>query len=286
MRCQFIKLNAHVWPVVVQCDVLRVTRSAYYRWLKCPTSARTFADDRLAEEIKAIFETSQKTYGSKRIKPALRERNEICSRRRISRIMRNAGLFAKQRRKFVTTTDSKHDLPVADNLLNRQFDCDEINCVWTSDITYVPTAEGWLYLAAILDLGSRRIVSWAMSDRIDSDLVCAALNSAVANRHPAKGLLLHSDRGCQYASHKYRELLAGHGIIQSMSRKGNCWDNAPMESFFHSLKVEWLHGSRFKTRAEAKTRIFEYIEVWYNRKRLHSALNYQSPSSYEMRLAV
>ncbi len=175
---------------------------------------------------------------------------------------------------------------MADNLLSRQFSHDRINQAWVSDITYIRTSEGWLYLAAVMDLASRRIVGRSMSDTMDTALIAAALRSAVASRKPEHGLIVHSDRGCQYASHSYRDLIGSQGFRQSMSRKGNCWDNAPMESFFHSLKVEWLYGSRYETRAEAQAPVFEYIEVWYNRKRLHSTLDYMSPANYEFKLAA
>jgi putative transposase len=286
MRYRFIKNHAQIWPVTIQCDVLDVQRSAYYRWLKSPICQRVLENKRLKIRIKEIFIESIKTYGSKRIQAKLREENKVFSRRRISKMMRILGLFAKQRRKFIVTTDSKHNLPVAENLLNRQFNPKNINKSWTCDITYIPTSEGWLYLAAVLDLGSKVIAGWSMSENIDAALVCSSLRSAVKKRRPPKGLLLHSDRGSQYASRHYRNLLESYGFVQSMSRKGNCWDNAPMESFFHSLKVEWLHGQRFKTRDEAKAKIFEYIEIWYNRKRLHSSLGYQTPCSYELKLAA
>jgi transposase InsO family protein len=200
--------------------------------------------------------------------------------------MRQEGLAAKHRRKYRATTNSAHTLPVAENVLNRQFRPTAPHQVWVSDITYVPTGEGWLYLAAVMDLAFRGIVGWAMSERIDRTLACAALTDALRRRHPAPGVLHHSDRGCQYASDDYQTLLMQHGLIPSMSRKGNCWDNAPMESFFHSMKVEWLHDQTFRTRTEARQAIFTFIEVWYNRQRLHSTLGYRSPQQYERLIAA
>ena len=200
--------------------------------------------------------------------------------------MRAAGVVAKHRRKFRATTNSAHQFPVADNILDRQFTPTAPNQAWVSDITYVPTQEGWLYLATVLDLASRRIVGWAMSERIDRTLACDALTAALRRRRPAPGLIHHSDRGSQYASVDYQAVLAQAGCVPSMSRKGNCWDNAPMESFFHSLKVEWLHDQTFRTRAAARQAIFTFIEVWYNRQRLHSTLGYRSPEQYERALTA
>jgi transposase InsO family protein len=200
--------------------------------------------------------------------------------------MRTAGMVAKHRRKFRATTHSAHTLPVAENVLDRQFTPTAPNQAWVSDITYVPTGEGWLYLATVMDLASRRIVGWAMSPRIDRALVGEALRDALQRRRPAPGLVHHSDRGSQYASAAYQALLAQHGLVPSMSRTGNCWDNAPMESFFHSLKVECLHDQTFRTRAAARQAIFTYIEVWYNRQRLHSTLGYRSPEHYERLIAA
>ncbi len=286
MRYRFIRDHTPQYPVAVQCQVLQVPRSGYYAWRRCPESARVQEDQRLLTHMTTIHTASKKTYGSPRVLAELRKLGESCGKHRVARVMRQHGLVAKQRRKYCATTNSAHDLPVAENVLNRQFSPAAPNQAWVSDITYVPTGEGWLYLAAIMDLAFRGIVGWAMSSRIDRVLVCDALTDAVQRRHPAPGLIHHSDRGSQYASHDYQDLLTQQGLIPSMSRKGNCWDNAPMESFFHSMKVEWLHDQTFRTRAEARQAIFTYIEVWYNRQRLHSSLGYRSPEQYERLIAA
>ena len=286
MRYPFIRDHARQYPVTLLCQTLQVTRSGYYAWRQCPESRRTQEDQRLLVHIKTAHAASKQTYGSPRIHAALRQQGERCGKHRVARVMRQHGIVAKQRRKFRVTTNSRHDLPVAANVLDRQFTPTAPNQVWMSDITYLPTGEGWLYLATVMDLAFRGIVGWAMSDRIDRTLACDALTVALRRRRPAPGLLHHSDRGSQYASADYQALLTRHGVVPSMSRKGNCWDNAPMESFFHSLKVEWLHDRTFRTRAEARQAIFTFIEVWYNRQRLHSALGYRSPETYERLIAA
>jgi transposase InsO family protein len=286
MRYRFIRDHARQYPVTLLCQTLQVSTSGYYAWRRCPESARAQDDRRLLVLIQTRHTASKRTYGSPRIHAALRQQGESCGRHRVARIMRAAGVVAKHRRKFRATTNSAHQFPVAANVLNRQFTPSAPNQVWVSDITYVPTGEGWLYLAAVMDLAARRIVGWAMSERIDRALACDALTDALDRRRPAPGLIHHSDRGSQYASADYQALLAQHGLIPSMSRKGNCWDNAPMESFFHSLKVEWLHDQTFRTRTVARQAIFTFIEVWYNRQRLHSTLGYRSPETFERLLAA
>jgi transposase InsO family protein len=286
MRYRFISDHAARYPVTLLCHTLEVTRSGYYSWRRQPVSARAKDDQGLVEEIRKSYKKSKRSYGSPRIYRDLREQGKTCGKHRIARLMRTNGIIAKHRRKFRATTDSRHDLPVATNLLDRQFMPTEPNQAWVSDITYVPTSEGWLYLAAVMDLASRRIVGWAMSSRIDQTLVIDALIDALQQRRPAPGLIHHSDRGRQYASKDYQALLTQQGIIPSMSRKGNCWDNAPMESFFHTLKVEWLHEHNFPTCAEARQAIFTFIEIWYNRQRLHSTLGYRSPEQYERLIAA
>jgi len=286
MRYQFIRDQATQYPVTLLCHVLQVTRSGYYAWRQCPQSARAQEDQRLLTHITTAHTASKQTYGSPRIHAQLRQQGETCGRHRVARVMQAAGLVAKHRRKFRATTNSAHDLPVAENVLDRRFTPTAPNQVWVGDITYIPTGEGWLYLATIMDLASRRIVGWAMSVRIDRALVGAALTDAVGRRHPGTGVIHHSDRGSQYASTDDQAFLAQHGFIPSMSRKGNCWDNAPMESFFHSLKVEWLHDQTFRTRDAARQAIFTFIEVWYNRQRLHSTLGYRSPEQYERLIAA
>ena len=286
MRYRFIRDHAPQYPVTVLCATLQVTRSGYYAWRQCPDSARAQEDRRLRDQITRAYTASHATYGSPRIHRDLRARGESCGRHRIARVMRAYGIVATPARVHHVTTDAGHALPVAANVLDRQFTPAAPNQAWVSDITYIATGEGWLYLAAVMDLAFRGIVGWAMSSRIDRTLVSEALTAALHHRHPAPGLLLHSDRGSQYASADYQALLTQHGLIPSMSRKGNCWDNAPMESFFHSLKREWLHRRTFRTRAEARQAIFTYIAVWYNRQRLHSALGYRSPEAYERMLCA
>jgi len=279
---QFIAAHRSEFQVRLMCGVLEVSRSGYYAWLKRPLSPRKMANQALSQQIKQIHQHSRQTYGSPRVQAELRAQGFKCGHNRVARLMRQAQLWAKQKRKFkVTTTDSAHNYPVAPNLLNQNFTATQANEKWLTDITYTPSAEGWLYLAAVLDLYSRRIVGWAMSDRLERQLVINALNMAIQRRQPAAGLLHHSDRGSQYASDDYQALLTHLQMCCSMSRTGNCYDNAPMESFFGSLKTELVHHCHYLTQAEAKTSIFEYIELFYNRFRRHSALLYLSPVNYE-----
>jgi transposase InsO family protein len=268
------------------CRVLAVSRSGYYTWRTKPESERTRENRRLVSRIKSIHKKSRENYGSPRIHETLKAEGETCSKKRVEKLMSKNGIRAKQKRKFVATTDSKHDLPVAENILDREFAVDEPNKVWTSDITYIPTDEGWLYLAGVLDLCSKTAVGWSMGESMERTLVMDALSMAYQRRRPGEGLIHHSDRGSQYASEDYRRLLREYGMQTSMSRKGNCWDNAPMESFFGTLKKELVHHRKYRTRDEAKRDIFEYIEVFYNRERLHSSLGYLSPVDYEKRIAV
>jgi transposase InsO family protein len=263
------------------CHVLAVAPGGYYGWRRRPVSPRARRREALADAIKAVHGEVKARYGSPRIHAELVARGEPCCVNTVARLMRRHGIAAKTKRKFRCTTDSNHDRPVAENVVDRQFEPAAVNEVWTADITYIPTREGWLYLAAVEDLHSRRIVGWSMSERIDSRLVVDALEMAVSRRLPGAGLVAHSDRGSQYASEHYQDLLAGHGIVCSMSRRANCWDNAPMESFFASLKKELVHHEDYATRAEARASLFEYIEVFYNRVRRHSSLGYRSPVEYE-----
>lgn len=263
------------------CLMLQVSTAAYYDWCKRSKSEREIENEKLTELIKVIFEGQRDGCGSRVIKKALFRQGHKVSRRRIGRLMKKAGLRCKTRKKFKATTNSKHNNPVAPNILDRQFVQAKPNQAWVGDITYVWTAEGWLYLATVIDLFSRRIVGWSMGDRMTADLVNDALLAAIWQRKPGKGLLWHTDRGSQYASHSHRQLLKQHGIIQSMSRKGNCWDNAVAESFFHTLKTGHVNHKKYQTRSEAQQDIFEYIEVFYNRQRLHSTNDYWSPVDYE-----
>jgi putative transposase len=281
VRYGFIDEHRGRWPVRLLCDVLRVSAGGYYTWRRRPASARQRRRDALVVELRAIHQEVQGRYGSPRMHAELAARGRACCVNTVARLMRTHGIAAKTRRKFRHTTDSNHDRPVAANVLDRQFEPAAANRAWVADITYIPTREGWLYLAAVEDLYSRQIVGWSMGERISSRLVVDALEMAVSRRLPGAGLVAHSDRGSQYASEHYQRLLAKHGITCSMSRRGDCWDNAPMESFFASLKKELVHDEDYQTRAEARVSVFEYIEVFYNRVRRHSALGYLSPAEYE-----
>jgi transposase InsO family protein len=283
MRYQFIEEHRTDWPVSVQCDVLEVARSGYYAWRKRPASAHSQRRAELTDHIRAVHAVHhQDAYGAPRIQQELVAQGHACNRKTVAKCMKQAGIQAKTVKKFrVSTTDSKHAHPVAENIVARNFTPSEKNQTWAADITYIATAEGWLYLAAVEDLHSRKIVGWSMSERIDSRLVVDALEMAVQRELPGEGLVAHSDRGVQYASEHYQALLKNHGVTCSMSRKGNCWDNAPMESFFATLKKELVHHERYRTRDEARRSLFEYIEVFYNRVRRHSSLGYLSPLQFE-----
>jgi len=265
------------------CQFVNVSRSCYYDWLKRPKTEREKENEELIDHLKTLFLEGRETYGTRRLKRKLEDLGYTVSRRRIGRLMKRAGLVCKTKRKFKVTTDSKHNKPIAPNRLERQFDVKMSDQYYVGDITYVETQEGWLYLAVVIDLYSRQVVGWSMNKRMKATLVNDALLMAIWKRKPAKGLIWHTDRGSQYASHSHREILNQHSVIQSMSRKGNCWDNAVSESFFHTLKTELVHHCNFKTRAEAQHTIFEYIEVFYNRIRVHSANDYCSPVDYENR---
>lgn len=283
MKYAWIESRSNEFRVCSMCPLLKVSSSAYYDWLNRPTSAREAEDVVLTELVTEVFECQKKSCGTRTIKKALsRKENPVeISRRRIGKLMAKAGLICITKKKFKATTDSKHNNPIAPNLLARKFTVTKPNKVWVGDITYIWTDEGWLYLATVIDLFSRRVVGWSMSKRMTAELVNDALQSAIRNRKPGKGLLWHTDRGSQYASNSHRKILKKHGIIQSMSRKGNCWDNAVAESFFHTLKTGRVNHKRYQTRAAAQQDIFEYIEVFYNRKRLHSTNDYWSPVDYE-----
>jgi putative transposase len=284
VKYAWIRQHAGEFTVETMCRFMKVSRSAYYAWLQRPETAGEKEDAELTELIKTAFAKSRSTYGTRRLKVALFQRKRIVSRRRIARLMREAELTCKTKRKFKATTNSKHNLPVADNVLDRQFKVMQPNQVYAGDITYIETQEGWLYLAVVIDLCSRQVVGWSMAEHMRTKLVNDALLMALWKRKPDKGLLWHTDRGSQYASESHRALLKQHGIRQSMSRKGNCWDNSVSESFFHTLKTELIHQQTYQTRDQAKQAIFEYIEVFYNRERLHSANGYMSPVDYELQL--
>ena len=263
------------------CDTLGVSSAGFYAWRSRPTSQQEQRRDAILKEIGSIHAEFKRRYGSPRIHAELNARGIACCVNTVARLMQDNDIQARRTRKFTRTTDSNHSLPVAENLLDRQFDAQAPNERWVADITYVPTREGWLYLATVEDLYSRMIVGWSMSDTMTSRLVVDALEMAVQRRLPGDGLLAHSDRGSQYASDHYQRLMARHGIECSMSGVGQCWDNAPMESFYATIKKELIHHEDYQTRQEAKASIFEYIETFYNPKRRHSSLGYVSPAEYE-----
>jgi putative transposase len=281
VRYLFIQEHQQQFSLSALCRVMAVCRGGFYAWRKRGKSARQLENEELTEQIKAAHEESRETYGSPRIFAELKDVGIVCSEKRIARLMRLHAIRAVLPKRFVVTTDSNHDMPVAENLLARMFGAERPDTRWTADITYIWTCQGWLYLAVILDLFSRRIVGWAMSQTIDRSLVLCALDMAIARRKPSLNLICHSDRGSQYASGDYQKRLEEAGIVCSMSRRGNCWDNAPTESFFASLKKEMVYRTRFETREQARSALFHWIEVWYNRKRRHSTLGYLSPEAFE-----
>lgn len=266
------------------CEVLEVSRSGFYAWRSRPESERSKHHRELIEEIEEIHsDRDMKSYGSPRVHRELVERGKSCCLNTVARLMSKNGLAARTRKKFRVTTDSSHELPLAENVLNREFEQEKPDRVWLADITYLWTREGWLYLAVVLDSCSRKVVGWSMSHRMEKSLVMDALRMALGRRRPdqAEPLMHHSDRGSQYASHEFQKLLREHNITCSMSRKGNCWDNAMMESFFATLKKERIHHELFDTRDAARQSVFEYIELFYNPVRRHSALGYMSPEEFE-----
>jgi putative transposase len=281
VKFEFIQAQKAHFPVEFLCEQLGVSRSGFYAWSRRPASARQEEDQKLAAEVAQAHRDSRGVYGSPRVHAQLRAQGRRVSRKRVARLMEQQKLAARRRRRRVCTTDSKHGLPVAPNVLNRNFCPAAPNRTWATDITYVWTAEGWLYLAVVLDLFSRKVVGWAMGEHIDRHLVLSGLEMALQGRQPPQGLIHHSDRGSQYASTDYQQALASRGIECSMSRKGNCWDNAVVESFFSSLKQELVYRTDFATRQQARSALFEYIEVFYNRQRRHSTLGYLSPVDFE-----
>jgi putative transposase len=287
---KYAAITAHQasFEVALMCRALSVSRSGFYAARRRAKSARAKRDEELCTQVRVIHQASRRTYGSPRVHAELHAQGQRCGRKRIARLMRQEGLRVKVRRKLrPATTDSKHTHRLAPNLLERRFAVTDIgatNRVWAGDITYVPTREGWLYLAVILDLASRKVVGWSMGRSLESSLVIDALCMAIEARCPGSGLLHHSDRGVQYASLDYQELLARHRIVASMSRRANCYDNAVVESFFATLEWELIERSDWRTRDEARLAIFEYMECWYNQKRRHSSLGYVSPAEYEEQL--
>lgn len=283
MRFAFIRDHRDAFPIEAMCEALGVSRSGFHAWMGRPPSPSALRRERLVARIREAHEASRSVYGSPRVHRELKDRGVACCENTVARLMRAHAIRSRARRRSVATTDGRHDRPVAANVLAREFYPDAPNTTWAADITYVPTAEGWLYLAVVLDLFSRRVVGWATADHLRAELPLEALRMALTHRRPAGTLLHHSDRGSQYAGEAYRSLLASHGIEPSMSRSGNCWDNAAVESFFSALKGELVDRERYADREAARRSRFEYIEVFYNRERRHSTLGYRSPAEFEDR---
>ena len=281
MRYKFIDRQKKAFPVGRLCRLLKVSRSGYYDYLERGGSCKPNEEMALITRAREIHRINKGVYGSRRLAQALQAIGYQVGRYRARTLMQRAGITVKRTKRFKVTTNSNHKYPVAPNLLNRQFDVNYPDRVWASDITYLWTKEGWLYLATVMDLYSRKIVGWSVSNRINADLSLGALKMALGNRHPESGLIHHSDQGVQYACQSYQQLLMVNGLIPSMSRKGDCWDNAVAESFFSTLKTERTHHQRYKTRQDAYSDLFEYIEMFYNRRRLHSYLGYSSPENFE-----
>lgn len=280
MKYQFIDKYRSVYRVEKMCRMLDICRSSYYTWKNRSKSLREKENESLVFRIKLVHGKSRRIYGSPRITAELRANGLRCGKNRVARLMREHGIAAKTRRRFKITTDSKHTLPIAENILDQEFAMDAPNKTWAGDITYIWTQQGWMYLAVVLDLFNREIVGWSMRKRITKDIVIEAFTMAIKRKRPQAGLVFHSDRGSQYASHDFRRLLEKYGVIQSMSGKGNCYDNAVTESFFHTLKTELVYFELYRTRSEARQSIFEYIEIFYNRIRRHSFLGYVSPVDF------
>lgn len=277
-----IRSNQKAFNVRMMCRVMGVSPSGFYAWRDRPPSSRALARTKLDGEVKQAFAAQKGRAGSPRLSRALKQAGCSAGRNQVAQSLRRQGLRAKAARKYKATTNSQHSLPVVPNLLQQDFRVDRPNQKWVGDITYIATDEGWLYLAVVLDLYSRLVIGWSMSERMTSTLTCDALRMALFRRQRPRGVIVHSDRGSQYCSHEYRSLLADNGLVSSMSAKGNCYDNAAMESWNHSLKVEAIHGERFATREQAKAHVFDYIEVYYNRQRLHSSVGYLSPAEFEL----
>lgn len=288
MKFAFIEAHATEYAITTMCRVLEVSRTGYHAWHTRPPSERAVADAALAAEIQGIHRTSRRTYGSPRVHEELKAGGKRHGKKRIARVMHAKGIRAKTARRFRTTTDSNHALAIAPNTLDRQFAvaARPRDRVWVGDITYLWTAAGWLYLAVILDLSSRRVIGWAMRHTLEGAITRDALSMALSGRTPEPGVLHHTDRGSQYAAGDYRALLAAHGMVCSMSRRGDCWDNAVAESFFATLKRELVADAHWLTRDDARTAVFEYIEVWYNQQRRHSSLGYLSPAAYERQMEL
>ncbi|WP_168204039.1 IS3 family transposase [Aliikangiella coralliicola] len=281
MKYRFIQMQRTHYPVTRLCFVLGVSTSGYYGWCNRVESVTTRWRRKLIKQISRIFLENKQVYGSPRIHAELAEQGEKVCVNTVAKLMRQNDIQSKVFRRFVVTTNSRHTLAAAPNRLNRGFKAVKANEKWVSDVSFITTREGWLYLAAVMDLFSRKIIGWSMGNRHNTQLVIAALEMAIARRGEVRNVLLHSDRGIQYASKVYRDKLAEYGIACSMSRKGDCWDNAPMESFFHTLKTECVNFEDYKTRSQARRNLFDYIELFYNRRRKHSTINYMSLATFE-----
>lgn len=283
MKYTFIKAHRNDYPITLICKVMDVSRRGFYNWLNRPLSNRAKENQLLVEAISLIYFENREVYGAPRIHKALLRQNYKCGLNRVARLMHKANIVPKTIKKFRITTDSRKSLKPAENHLARQFSPSTKNRVWAADVTYIPTREGWLFLAVILDLFSRRVIGWSMGKHLNSKLAQQALINSLQQRNIKKGILIHSDRGKEYYAKDYQELLQENNMICSMSRKGDCYDNAVVESFFHSLKVELVHHNDYHTRNEARSSLFDYIELFYNRQRMHSYLNYLSPIEFEER---
>ncbi len=282
MRFAFIQDHEKDFDVTAMCQTFEVSRSGYYAWKRRPVSQTRQRAESLTSEIEEIHLKNKQVYGSPRVHQELVDRGHECCVNTVAKLMRNAGIRAKTKKKFKVTTDSRHDRPVAENLLGQQFDtATKPNEIWLSDITYVWTESGWMYLAVVLDLFTRKVVGWSLDNSMTSQLVVDAMQQAIDRQRPEGNVICHSDRGSQYASEQYQQLLKRNGFVCSMSRKGNCWDNAPMESFFATLKKELIHHEKYASQVSARRSLFEYIEAFYNTTRKHSALGYKSPAQFE-----
>ena len=284
MKYAWIQEQAHEFPIVQMCEVLALSSSGYYDWVGREPSATAVRHQQITAAVKQSFGQSHKIYGHRKVHQDVVEDHKIaCCKETVRKVMKEQGLESKRRRQYVVTTDSNHAYEVAQNVLDREFTAEAPNSKWVADITYIRTLVGWLYVAVVIDLFSRKVVGWSLAKNIDAALVCQALQAAWVMRRPGDDLLHHSDRGSQYASDDFQDLLDQYGVRCSMSRKGNCWDNACAESFFDSLKNEWICGKVYQDEAEAQKDVFKYIELFYNRQRRHQSLDYLSPAEYERR---
>ena len=286
MKYEFIRKQRTQLCITRLCRLLGVSRSGYYDWLDRPASKRALRHEALTKKIRSIHTSTRQIYGSPRVHSELLSLGEVVGQNTVALLMRRAGIQARTHRRFIVTTNSRHAHRAAPNRLKRRFNPDQPNQRWVADVTGIETRKGWLYLATVMDLYSRRIIGWSMNPSNCADLVCNAMKMALNGKGSVAGALAHSDRGKPYVSREYQQLLAENGLVCSMSAKGDCWDNAPMESFYHSLKTEWVFFDDYRTHDQARTSVFNYIERFYNRKRRHSTLAYQSPLDYEQSMCA